>query len=90
MKNIIKFAVITASLVFAAPTFADQKSDNALLTDCKNTISESMEGVTNVKVATIRSRRGIFTAKFRVTANGERSVMECVSEDGAPVSIRTA
>ena len=85
MKNLIKSAVIASTLVFALPTFADQKSDNTLLTECKNSISESVEGVTNVKVASIRSRRGIFTATFRVTANGDRSVMTCSSEDGAPI-----
>ena len=87
MKNLITCAVFASTLVFAVSTLADQKSDNALLTECKTSISESIEGVTNVKVSTIRSRRGIFTAKFRVTANGDRSVMTCTSEDGAPIAL---
>ncbi len=87
MKNIIKSAVIASSLVFALPTLADQKSDNALLTECKQSINDTMEGVTNVRVSKIKSRRGLFTAKFRVTANGERSVVECTSDKGSAVTL---
>jgi archaellum component FlaF (FlaF/FlaG flagellin family) len=87
MKNLLKSVVIASTLIFALPTYADQKSDNALLTDCKDSITESIEGVSNVKVATIRSRRGVFTAKLRVTANDENSIMECVSEDSVTIAI---
>ena len=40
MKNVITSVAIAATLAFALPTLADQKSDNALLTDCKNSISD--------------------------------------------------
>lgn len=87
MKNVLKVAVIASSLLISAPSFADAKSDNALLTQCKQDIYANVEGVTNVDVARIKSRRGVFTAKFKVTANGERMVMQCASEDGSAIAL---
>ena len=87
MKNLIKSAVIASTLLVAAPSFADAKSDNALLTQCKQDIYANVDGVTNVDVARIKSRRGVFTAKFKVTANGDRMVMQCTSEDGSAIAV---
>ena len=87
MKNLIKSAIIASTLIVAAPSFADAKSDNALLTECRQDIKANGEGATNADVARIKSRRGLFTAKFKVTANGERFVMQCASEDGTTVAI---
>ena len=87
MKNLTKTLVISAGLLIAAPSFADAKSDSALLTACKQDIKQNVEGVSNIKVGHIKTRRGLFSAKFRVTANGESMVMQCSSDNGSDVAV---
>ncbi|MEO0369206.1 MAG: hypothetical protein AAF197_10535 [Pseudomonadota bacterium] len=87
MKKVVNAVVIFAGLVFSVSTFAGAATDNANLTSCKTSIENSIEGVERIKVANIKSKRGSFTAKFRVTANGERSKMECLVKDGEPLAL---
>lgn len=73
----------TAALLVASPSMAaEARSDSALLSDCSNSISAQFETADSIKAANITSRRGIFKAKFRVSAEGERSTVLCtIKED---------
>ena len=66
---------------------SDAKSDNALLTSCKQQIESSIDGVSQIDTKQIRSRRGVFTAKFKVSANNERFMLKCTSHNGNPVEL---
>ena len=87
MNRIAKIAVIAAGLAFSFSAQAGSKTDSQLLTECKASVNEQFENASKVRVANITSRRNVFKAKFKVSAEGERSVVLCTIAGDQPVAL---
>jgi hypothetical protein len=89
MKAILKStAVMTALLVTVSATAAP--SNGAKLSECKQAITAEFNDVQRIKLATMKDRRGTLTAKYRVSADGERATFTCTfADDASPLLVRT-
>jgi len=89
MNRLNKIALLSiTSLVFSFSANAgNHKTDGQLLTECKSSITAQFDSIDSIKATNISSRRGIFKAKLRVKANGERSTMLCTLKHGQPVAL---
>lgn len=78
MKTLINSMAVAAFLITSVSAQAAAgMTDNERLTECRAQVKASIAGVEKTKVAKIRSHRGSFEAKFKVVANGERSLVLC-------------
>ncbi len=85
MNTLIKSAVVIAGLSLSFG--ASAKSDAGYLSDCRASIKSQFESVSKVDVANIKSRRNLFKAKFKVKADGKRSLVLCEIRDEKPVAL---
>jgi len=76
MKNLVTSIILTVALS-ASLSASARATDNQNLTLCKASVRSELSGVKRIKVAKIRSHRGVFHAKFRVVYNGQRSIVLC-------------
>lgn len=91
MKNSIKAVTLASIFTLSLSAHAaGSKSDSTMLTECKTSVAAQIENLDNIKVAHVKSRRDVFKAKFRVSANGERSVVVCTIEGDQPVALSCA
>jgi len=78
--------IIALSSSFSALAGAGM-TDNQLVTQCRTSVKESIGNVDRIKLVKLKSRRGLFEVKFRVVANGERSVVSCEANREKVVAI---
>lgn len=86
MKKLTKSITLVVTLLASLSAHAGQ-TDNQNLTLCKASVQSELAGVEKVKLANLKSRRGEFQAKFRVVANGERSMVLCKLDKQQVVAI---
>ncbi len=90
MKALLKSTVVMTAVLMTVTATAAQASQNKHLTDCKSMINAEFNDVKRIKLAGLKERRGNFTAKFRVSADGQRASYTCtVEKDAEPQIART-
>lgn len=88
MNRFTQSALIATGLVLSFSTNATtSKTDSELFTECKTSINAQFENVERIKLANISSRRGVFKAKMKVMANGQRSNVLCTIADNQVVAL---
>lgn len=90
MKTLLKStAVLTALIVTASATAAPSQGQH--LAQCKQMINAEFNDVKRIKMANLKERRGTMTAKYSVSADGQRAIYTCTVEKGAdtPLLVRT-
>ena len=99
MKRLTQITLIAMSFALAFSANAGtSKTDSELLTLCKASVGAQFEKVDRIKLSNLSSRRGVFKAKLKVTADGQRSrvlctiapdqslTLTCTSDANCPVS----
>lgn len=88
MKALINSLAVTAILITSVSTqSAAAMTDNQRVTQCRASVAAAIDGLERSKVSNIRSHRGVFQAKFKVVANGERSVVLCKQDSDQQIVV---
>lgn len=83
MKTLRNIGITAAAILLSGNTFAAKPlSDGQLLGQCKNLAKGQFEDVKKVKMTNMKSTRGTFKAKFRVTSKNDKGMFLCTIESG--------
>lgn len=90
MKTLLKTTAVIAAITLASTAAAKAPSKGQMLTQCKDMIKAEFTDIKRIKLGNMKDRRGTFTAKFRVSADGERAAYTCtIAKDAEPLLVRT-
>lgn len=91
MKTLLKSTAVLSAVLFTVSATAAQPTQNENLASCKSMIKAEFNEVKRIKLASLRDRRGNFTAKFRVSADGQRAKYTCtvLTDSDGPQLVRT-
>jgi len=88
MKGFTQITLLTLSFALTFSAYAAKsKTDSQLLTECKASVSSQFDQVERIKLSNLSSRRGVFKARLKVTADGERSRVLCTIADGQALTL---
>ena len=88
MQKLTKIALVATALSFSLSSNATgSKSDSELFAECKASIYDQIENVERIKLSNLSSRRGVFKAKLKVKADGQRSSVLCTIEQDNVVAL---
>ncbi len=87
MNKLIKSALVVTAFSLSFGAAAAPKTDANYLAECKNSVRAQFDSVTKIDTASINSRRNLFKAKLRVTADGQRSMVACEIRGDQPVAL---
>jgi len=88
MKHLTQIAIITTGLLLAfSANAADYKTDSELFTECKASINAQFENVDRIKLSNLTSRKGVFKAKMKVIADGQRTKVLCTIANDQVVTL---
>jgi len=78
MKTLSKIALIGSSILLSSNAVAAKPlTQGQALAQCKTLASTQFDNVVKTKVASIKSHRGTFKAKLRVTAENDKGLFLC-------------
>lgn len=78
MKTLSKIVLIGSSILLSSNALAAKPmTQGQALGQCKALASTQFDNVVKTRVASIKSNRGIFKAKLRVTAENEKGLFLC-------------
>ena len=83
MKTLRNISITAAAILLSSNALAAEPlSDSQLLGQCKNLAKGQFEDVKRVKMTNMKSTRGTFKAKFRVTSKNDKGMFLCTIERG--------
>lgn len=90
MKTLINITLITSALLLSSNTTAAKPlSEGQALAQCKALANSQFDNVKRVKVAHMKSTRGLFKAKLRVKAENDKGMFLCtISNERAAQIVR--
>jgi hypothetical protein len=81
MKSLPTFALTASALLLSANiAMAKPLSQNQALGQCKTLAETQFDNIKSIKIATMKTTRGTFKVKLRVTAKEEKGMFLCTIE----------
>ena len=78
MKTLSKIVLISSSILLSSNAIAAKPlTQGQALGQCKTLANTQFDNVVKTKVASIKSHRGTFKARLRVTAENEKGLFLC-------------
>ena len=75
LATVTAFSLTSLSLTTNAASFVSNDAQN--LTQCSQLVKNEIGVVDSIKTSTIKSKSRSFSVQYKISDNGERSVVEC-------------